>query len=300
MKVQRPNKIRRPPVFALAIKGGMDILTEAIRSFSANSGFNQAASLSFFAILSLIPFLFLMLSVSGFLTGVIPWDKDEIISFAGNSLPYLRDIIQNEVLLVSQKKRIFGYAGILSLLWTTTLIFSCLERAFQTIFRSNKRRSYLHSKLLSFFMMPLGIIVFLFSLTTSVMAQWMGENATSFLGIHGIFPIFKDLVFLHLIPLALLSLFFTILYRIVPQASIPIKQAFATGLICSMLVVIADTIFAWYVNRAAKYSIIYGSISAFIIFLLWYYYISIIILLCGELLSAYRKRDILLLRKAFL
>jgi membrane protein len=283
----------------MGIKGGVSIFIEAIRSFSVNSGFNQAASLSFFSILSLIPFVFLIFSISGFLTGWIQGGPDKVLSFIEDSFPYLKDLIHKEIILLIKKKKVFGYIGLLTLLWSATLIFSSLERSFQNIFRSDKRRSYLYSKLLSLLIMPLGLVVFMFSFTSSVMVQWMGEKAFHLLGIRGIFSIFKDVVFVYLIPIAFLSLFFTIIYRVIPQVRISMRQAFVTGLICAMFVILADTIFAWYVKRAAKYSIIYGSMSAFIIFLLWYYYISIIILLCGELLSAYIKRDHLLLKKAF-
>jgi uncharacterized BrkB/YihY/UPF0761 family membrane protein len=46
--------------------------------------------------------------------------------------------------------------------------------------------------------------------------------------------------------------------------------------------------------------VIYGSLEAIVILVIWVFYSSIILLFCAEVVSAYRRRDITLLEKAFL
>lgn len=290
---------RRPLKGILVLKGVLEVFEYAMRSFFANGGFNQAASLSFFTILSLVPFLLLLLSLSGFLLELIPGSEEGILPLLERSFPYLKELIYNELTFIIKNRELFGYVGFISLLWTASLIFSSLEQAFSSIFKSKKRRHYFHSKLLSFLMLPLGIMIFILSVVISVIVGWIGEFVFVFFGIESLVPFVQNLVIVYLIPLVLLSFFFTLVFKIIPEARIPFFQAFVTGFACSVWTVLANFAFAWYVNHAAHYSIIYGSMGAVIVFLLLYYNISIILLFCGECLSAYRRRNLILLKKAF-
>jgi len=46
---------------------------------------------------------------------------------------------------------------------------------------------------------------------------------------------------------------------------------------------LATTGFSWYVSRAARYSLLYGSLAAFMVLMLWFYLTGAVIILGGEL-----------------
>jgi membrane protein len=54
------------------------------------------------------------------------------------------------------------------------------------------------------------------------------------------------------------------------------------ALFTSLLCELAKYLFGWYVLHLAAYSIVYGSLSAFAIFVLWVYYSSTILVVGGE------------------
>jgi membrane protein len=74
----------------------------------------------------------------------------------------------------------------------------------------------------------------------------------------------------------------------------------AGGASCAFLFELAKHFFTWYIGRSTQYNVIYGSLEAIVILVIWVFYSSIILLFCAEVVSAYRRRDITLLEKAFL
>ena len=75
--------------------------------------------------------------------------------------------------------------------------------------------------------------------------------------------------------------------------------ALAGGVICAFLCEVAKHFFTWYIRTYGRYSMIYGSIEAIVILVLWTFYSACILLFCAEVVSAYQRRDITLLAQAF-
>ena len=59
-------------------------------------------------------------------------------------------------------------------------------------------------------------------------------------------------------------------------------MAFKAALFTSLLWEVTKQLFGWYIMGLGRFSLIYGSLTALIIFVLWVYYSSSILLLGGE------------------
>jgi YihY family inner membrane protein len=86
----------------------------------------------------------------------------------------------------------------------------------------------------------------------------------------------------------------------IPNTSISSRHALAGGASCAFLFELAKHFFTWYIGRSSQYNVIYGSLEAIVILVVWAFYSSSILLFCAEVVSAYRRRDVTLLEKAFL
>jgi membrane protein len=73
-----------------------------------------------------------------------------------------------------------------------------------------------------------------------------------------------------------------LIYKIIPDKKIHFKTALQAAFFTSLLWEAAKQLFGWYVLRLGGFSVIYGSLSALVIFFLWIYYSSVILLLGGE------------------
>jgi membrane protein len=95
-------------------------------------------------------------------------------------------------------------------------------------------------------------------------------------------------------------LFFTIVYKVIPTEKISFGHAFVGSAIFSALMEIAKHFFTWYVSNYTRYNVIYGSLETVVILVIWVFYMALILLFCAELISSFRRRDLVLLEKAFL
>lgn len=277
-----------------------DILCEARSSFSRNGCFNLSAALAFYTILSLIPFLFLLVSLTGYILGSSEKAFQIALSLGDRLFPQSNDLILKEVQALTVRAKFFGWLGFLSLIWTASLVFSSLEFAMSIIFRVEQRRSFLNSKLLAIAMIPGSLVILLVSLIITAFARIMENYELTLWGINLAHSDLFEFLLGYLFPYLILTLSFTAIYKFIPPTSISSRHALIGGASCALLFEIVKHLFTWYVGHSSSYGIVYGSLETMIILVVWIFYSASVLLFCAELVSAYRRRDITLLQKAFL
>ena len=104
----------------------------------------------------------------------------------------------------------------------------------------------------------------------------------------------------YLLPYLVTVIFFSIVYRVIPTAKIKFSLALAGGAIFALLMEIAKQFFTWYISNYTRYDVIFGSLEAVVILIIWVFYVALIFLFCAEIMSSYQRRDILLLERAML
>jgi membrane protein len=282
------------------LRAAWDTLWEARGSFIKDGCMNLSAALAFYTILSLIPFLFLIISAAGYLLGSSEEAQQMVLSFMDRFFPQAGALIFKEVKAISQRAGVLGWVGILSMIWTASVIFSSLEFAMGVVFRVEQRRKLWKSRLLALSMIPGASVVLLLSLFVTAFIGVMDNYGHQIWGWGFSRSAFFGFLVGYLFPYLVLVLAFTGVYRIIPNTSISLRHALAGGASCAFLFELAKHFFTWFVVRSPKYNVIYGSMEAIVILVVWVFYSSIILLFCAEVVSAYRRRDVTLLEKAFL
>jgi len=282
------------------LKTAWDILWESRRAFTQDGCLNLSAALAFYTILSLIPFLFLFVSAAGYLLGSSDEAHQMALSFFDRVFPKASPLIFQEVQAISKRAAVLGWVGILSMIWTASIIFSSLEFAMGVVFRVERRRNFLKSQLLAVAMIPGSSLIFFISMIITAFARAMESFHLTVLGIDLGSSYFFEFLVGYLFPYLILALAFTAIYKVIPNTSISVRHALAGGASCAFLFEVAKHFFTWYIGRTPQYSVVYGSLEAIVILVLWVFYSSTILLFCAEVVSAYRRRDVTLLEKAFL
>lgn len=282
------------------LRSAWDIFWEARNSFSRDGCLNLSAALAFYTILSIIPFLFILVSLSGYLLGSSEQAFQVVISFGDRLFPQSSDLILREVRALAQRAKLFGWVGFFSLIWTASIVFSSLEFALSIVFRVERRRNFMQSKLLAISMIPGAMVIFFFSLFITGFTRIMESYDLTFWGISLAKSNFLEFLVGYLLPYLVLAISFTAIYKIIPPTKISFRHALAGGASCAFLFEIVKHFFTWYVKRSSPYSIVYGSLETIIILVVWVFYSAAVLLFCAELVSAYRRRDITLLQKVFL
>jgi membrane protein len=255
------------------------LLWQALRKYNDDNGFFLSSGITFNILINLIPFVMLLLA----LVGTYLYNDQEVLT---HIRAYFRDVapaldpkIMKNLTDVIQNRQIVGILGFVGLLWFSTWVFSSLRIAFNIVFRVEKSRGMLRGAGIDLLMILLAGILFLLSMVLS--------SAVTFLqGYEGNIPVpigpTIQWTLKYLLPFFLTVGMFFLIYKIIPNKVVQFKSALQASLFAGLLWELAKHLFAWYVVHLADYSIFYGSLSTVIIFVLWVYYSSTILILGGE------------------
>ncbi len=239
----------------------------------------QAASLAFYALLSLAPLLILLLWLTA---SLYPTAQQELVEQIGQLAGSGAEVIAGTVIQnASDRPSIGSLAG----LWSTlllfvgaTAVFARLQAALNLIFRTDAQRldgllAWLRKRVFSFgVIFALGFLL-LVSMTLSTVLQVLFSNVPSLLPALGT-----------LTTLAIYVVSFTFLYHYLPDRQVQWRQAFLGGAITAALFVLGRYLIGLYIAQAAPGSA-YGSMGALVILLVWMYYAAVVFFV-GALLTA--------------
>jgi membrane protein len=277
-----------------------DILRDAIRNYRTNGDTNQAAAIALYALLSIIPLFILTLLTVDNLFSADPEIRRKVIEGIREFVPSFSGELIAQIGRIEGKNEVLGWVGIVTLIWFSATIFGAIETALNFIMRVKTRRIYFVSKLLALAMIPLGWAVGVGSVgITSVAAvlakqSFLTENAPFFI------QVFRGTFFPYLLPYLVTVLYFTVVYKVIPAADVGLMSALIGSAIFAVLMEIAKQFFTWYVANYTAYNVIFGSLEAVVILVIWVFYIALIFLFCAELISSYQRRDMILIEKTLL
>jgi len=297
-KYQRAIHYAENPRFILATIG--DILRDTMKNYVNNGNTNQAAAISLYGILSFIPLFILTILSANYIFGSHPNIQRELIETFQEFNPYFSESLRDQLGHIEQKKTVLGWVGIISLVWFSAMIFSAIETAMNIIFRSRKNRNYFVSKVLAIAMIPMAWTVGIVSVGVTYFSTILAKQPLLHYKEFLIIPLLHGTVFSYILSYLATVAFFTIVYKVIPTVKVSLGSALVGAAIFSALMEIAKHFFTWYISNYTRYNVIFGSLEAVVILVVWVFYVALILLFCAELISSYQRRNLILLEKAFL
>jgi membrane protein len=89
--------------------------------------------------------------------------------------------------------------------------------------------------------------------------------------------------------LALTSTIFALIFKVVPDVTVPWHEAWVGGLVTGVMFNLGQAVLSWYLANSARLSL-YGTFTSVIVFLMWVYYSAQILLLGAEFTQVYSRR----------
>ncbi len=256
-----------------ALRTAVSEVSTAIRFLEGENVRLRAMALTYISLFALVPALVVAFSVVQAFTGM------ERISARVNEFlfenlavgaratiePYLSRFVQNAHVTSA------GLVGAALLVWSAVSLFTNVDGAVNQIWAIRRRRTLKEQAVIYWVGLTLGPLL----LAASVMA---GHQARAFLaGTGG--------GFLATAASTILTCFaFAVLYLIVPNTKVRLRAAALGGIAAGIAWELAKWGYTYAVGRIFRYQVIYGSVAAIPIFLLWLY-LSWAILLFGARLS---------------
>jgi len=247
----------------------------------------HAASIAYYSLLSLFPFLLLLVSVLGVVTSRAD-ARAGTLNFVLHYFPTRLDFVARQLEALQRTRISLGLFGGFALIWASLGFFSAISTAVNYAWKVERNRSYLKHKLVAFLMMVtacglLALTVFVFSLSQVVSASWFGAFTDRY-------PSLLRLRGLTVSSTATLSLVFGVglIFYFVPTAKVRFRDVWVGATLTGLLWRAAFAGFAWGVRDMSRYSI-HGSIGAVVVFLVWIYISSVILLYGVEFTAAYSR-----------
>ena len=255
------------------------LLWQALRKFNDDNGFFLSSGITFNILINLIPFIMLLLA----LVGTYLYNDQEVLNhiraYSRNVAPALDPKITKNLADIIQDRQIVGVIGFIGLLWLSTWVFGSLRIALNIVFRVEKSRGMLRGIAVDLLMVLLAGILLLVSMILSSVVTFL-QNYQGRIPV-AIGPTIQWIL-KYLLPFFLTYCMFFLIYKIIPNKRLHFKSAFQAALVTGLLWELTKHLFTWYVFHIARYTVIYGSLNTLVLFVLWVYYSSTILVVGGE------------------
>jgi len=252
-----------------------------------------AASIAYYALLSLFPFALIAISILGSVTADDP-TRERVLAFVLRYFPGQFDFIITQLDAFRHNPIRLGVGGGVLLVWGALGVFGAISTAVNHAWGVEKTRSFWSHRLFSFLMLlAAGLMLMIGVLGATAVqiieARWFAGVSLSYPAL-GVMRGFAIRYALLLLP----ALVFGLIYYFVPNVKVPVRDVWLGGLITGLLWDAGFSGFSWFIRDASQFTRIHGSIATVIVFLIWIYFSAVILLWGVEFTASYGKmrRDI--------
>ena len=275
--------LRNPVVFA----------RQVLKAFRANQGMLLAGAVAFYALLSIVPLLILMVIA---LSQVI--DQEVLLAAVHRALEYLvpgegRAVVE-ELKAFLDHRTVIGWVLLITMLFFSSLGFKVLENAMFVIFRhrvQKRRRHFLVSLVL-----PFGYIIFISTMLfvgAIVIADLVAMGAESFvlLGHSWSLTGFSHLL-IYGVGLIGEILLISAIYYFMPVGRLSAHHALIGGVTAALLWEVVRFALRWYFGTLSQVSVVYGSLTTSIVVLISLEVAAALLLLGAQVIAEYERIEV--------
>lgn len=267
--------------------GGLPgIIHQTVVSFGQDDGPALAAAIAYRALFSFFPLALLLLAFSSsFLVSVT---EAHVVSFVESFLPTAGNLVRNNVATVQRTRGAVGALAALGLVWSASSVFAVIDRAVNRAWGATIPRSFWRRQALALAIV-LGVgLLFILSTLTPTFYSLLTRIELPVLGIH---PFNGALIgwLTFLGPMLLDYAVFLMLYRLLPVVPVRWQEALPGALAASSAWQLAKFGFNLYVKNFARYNLVYGSLTAIVVFLTFTYIAAVILVMGAEFTAAWTQ-----------
>ena len=268
----------------------LHVLREALVKFYTDDSLAVSASIAYYSVLSIFPFLLLLLGLSGIyihhyqLAGRLAVVLEPV-------LPMKPDFILQNLEGISKAYGRLGFASFLLLLWASAGVFLPIEKALNRAWEVEKERTFVQRRLLALEMSMIFGLVILASSTlvglNAYLRYWVqslsSEPARFLLG-------YAYRLFLIAASFALTLAMFVAIFEHLPNRKMHFGQVLPSAFLTAVLWHAARAVFTLLLPRF-NYRHVYGSIGAMVALMTWAY-VSSAVMLFGARVSGILYRSL--------
>jgi membrane protein len=268
------------------------VLIGAAKSFYANEALQLAAAIAYYSLLSMAPLFLIVIAIAGvfFADGAVQAKLiDQIHSLVGAEGAELAETVIENTESEGQSKLSLLIGSVLTLFGATT-VFAQMQAALNRVWRveADPSRALWHfvkHRLLSFaLIVTLGFLLMV-SLVVSAVLAALHEYVSSSAAVAVFFWEALNVA----ISFGLATLLIALMFKYLPDAKIEWRDTWLGAFLTALLFVVGKAAIGLYLGQASVASS-FGAAGSVVIFMIWVYYASLIILFGAEMTHAVAER----------
>ena len=262
------------------------LMVEAYKKFLQDGAPDLAASIAYSALFSIFPLLLGVVAAAGLIGDEAVVRRAIVETLARIAPPATAEFVDRNVQEAIRLRGTFGILAIVGLFWSATAVASTVRNALNRVLSVVQPRPYLFRKLIDLILVVLAGTFLILSLITSAATLRL---ISAFPGLASLIVTLETSTLAQLAstvgPVVLSTLTFLVIYLYLPNVRIRWTNAIIGALVAGLLFEGIKQAFFWYLQTFARYQLVYGSLTGIIVFLVWMYLSSAILLFGAELAS---------------
>jgi membrane protein len=263
-----------------------------VKAFRANQGLLLAGAVAYYALLSIVPLLILIVIVLSHVIDPVLL-LNTIGRYLGWLLPGQSNAIVGELAKFVNHRDVIGWVLLVTMLFFSSLAFAVLENAMSVIFLHRvavRRRHFIVSALIPYgYILTLGIGLLLVTLVAGSL-QAMGDESFEFLGrdwsLRGVSG-----VMLYLLGFLGEVFVLTSVYMVMPVGRPALRHALVGAVTAALLWEVTRHVLVWYFSTLSQVNVVYGSLTTAIVVLLSLEIAATLLLFGAQVISEYERLD---------
>jgi membrane protein len=187
--------------------------------------------------------------------------------------------------------RIRGAAGVTSvivLMWSASKMVGALSRAINHALGMQRNYAIYLSSLRYLALTLVVAMLVLLTLAVAPAAELLSELKLDLLGKRWTTAL--NVIANRTVGLLVTGMLVGAVYTLIPYQRLQWRELLPGLLVSVFLIELGKSLFVWYVEKAANYSAVYGSVSSIIVLLIWLYFSARVVLFGAEVISVGRNQ----------
>jgi len=263
----------------------------AIDGYFRDRLMQHAAGIAYRVLFSLVPLSIVLVSI----VGIVLQDeerRDEVVSKIVDYLPFTEEgtaSVEQAITRLASPTSVFGLVSLLVFFWASSGMMGAVRTGLEAALRvdPDRRRPAARAKLVDLILVASSGALLLAMIALTVAAQVVTRLVGSWaeaIGLDG--GLLSELVRIG-IPLVVATVVVMLLYRFVPARRLRLEDAVVGGIVTGVLLLAISAASALVYNQVADLSVVYGSITALLVFLYSVYLYASALLFGAELAAAW-------------
>jgi membrane protein len=267
------------------LKTIVEVVSKSVSAWIEDNGSSLGAALAFYTLFSVAPILIIAVSIAGYVFGddnaqtQVLTQIQALVGEAGATA--IRGLLTSAH--YSDKKGLAAAIGVITVLVGATSVFGELQNALGRIWQTPPNQKivgwwrFLRSRVLSLgLVLGVGFLLLVSLLASAALAAFDGWLGRSLPQLELILPVVDVLV-----SVCMTVLLFALIYKYVPNESIPWSDVWVGATVTALLFTVGKLLIGLYLGRSS-FNSAYGGAGSLVVLLLWIYYSAQIFLLGAE------------------